>query len=111
MQQVDKPYGIGDVFKLKGAGDELRSRLVGKEADSLLRDLFDQLQRMRPEDRVNYAAHEPDQVAHRLRALSRRLCDAQEEKLDFEGLYKIHEELASEFLILVSAALQVGAKF
>ena len=111
MQQNQKSHEPGDPRQFKGAGDELKERLVGEEAGLLLQRFIDQLERMNPKDRVNHAAHQPDQVCHRLRALSRRISDAKAEKLDYENLYKAHGELASNFYDLVCVAVQTGVKF
>jgi hypothetical protein len=111
MHQIQKSYEPGDHRQFKGAGDDLKTRLVGKEAGLLLRDFIDQLERMNPEERVKHAAHKPDQVYHRMRALSREISDANAEKLDYGNLYKAHKDLASAFFNLVCVALQTGVRF
>jgi hypothetical protein len=110
MHQIPK-YEPGDPRRLKGAGDKLKARLVGSEVGLLLRDFIDQLERMNPEERVQHAAHRPDQVCHSIRALSRRISDAKAEHLDFGNLYESHKDLADAFYSLVCVAVQTGVKF
>jgi hypothetical protein len=54
MHQIHKSYEPGDPRQFKGAGDELKARLVGEEAGLLLKKFIDQLERMNPDDRVNH---------------------------------------------------------
>jgi hypothetical protein len=48
MHQIHKSYEPGDHRQFKGAGDELKKRLVGEETGLLLQKFIDQLERMNP---------------------------------------------------------------